>query len=64
MRVTLFDYGAGNLHSLAKALATAAANRDTWRTPKRLKRGTYTYFCRVHPFMRGAFRVKGKKAKR
>ena len=21
--------------------------------------GTYTYFCRVHPFMRGAFRVKG-----
>jgi len=19
--------------------------------------GTYTYFCRVHPFMRGAFRV-------
>ncbi len=24
MRVTLFDYGAGNLHSLAKAIATAA----------------------------------------
>ncbi|HYH95671.1 imidazole glycerol phosphate synthase subunit HisH [Hyalangium sp.] len=24
MRVTLFDYGAGNIHSLAKALATAA----------------------------------------
>ena len=22
-------------------------------------RGTYTYFCRIHPFMRGAFRVKG-----
>ena len=21
--------------------------------------GTYTYFCRVHPFMRGSFRVKG-----
>ena len=21
--------------------------------------GTYTYFCRIHPFMRGAFRVKG-----
>ena len=19
--------------------------------------GTYTYFCRIHPFMRGAFRV-------
>ena len=37
---------------------TAAANRDTWTTPKRLKAGTYTYFCRVHPFMRGAFEVK------
>ena len=24
--------------------------------------GTYTYFCRVHPFMRGAFRVVKKKA--
>ena len=37
---------------------TAAANRDTWTTPKGLKAGTYTYFCRVHPFMRGAFKVK------
>ena len=37
---------------------TAAANRKTWRTPTSLRRGTYTYFCRVHPFMRGAFRVK------
>ena len=38
--------------------ATAAANRNTWSTPKNLPRGTYTYFCRIHPFMRGAFRVK------
>jgi plastocyanin len=30
-----------------------------WRTPANLKPGTYTYFCRIHPFMRGAFRVKG-----
>jgi plastocyanin len=37
--------------------ATAAANRATWRTPKDLAPGTYTYFCREHPFMRGAFRV-------
>src|SRR3954447_5973943 len=36
---------------------TAAAQRATWQTPKSLKAGTYTYFCRVHPFMRGAFRV-------
>jgi plastocyanin len=40
---------------------TAAANRDTWRTPKWLKPGTYTYFCRIHPFMRGSFRVKPAK---
>ncbi len=38
---------------------TAAANRDTWSTPTTLGDGTYTYFCRVHPFMRGSFRVKG-----
>jgi hypothetical protein len=29
-----------------------------WRTPRDLRPGTYTYFCRIHPFMRGAFRVK------
>jgi len=39
---------------------TAAANRATWTTPKGLKAGTYTYFCRVHPFMRGAFEVEPK----
>jgi plastocyanin len=40
--------------------ATAAANRDSWRTPRNLKPGTYTYFCKIHPFMRGAFRIKGR----
>ena len=29
-----------------------------WTTPANLGPGTYTYFCRIHPFMRGAFRVK------
>jgi plastocyanin len=38
---------------------TAAANRVSWSTPATLTPGTYAYFCRVHPFMRGAFRVKG-----
>jgi hypothetical protein len=37
---------------------TPASNRQTWKTPKLLKQGTYTYFCRIHPFMRGSFRVK------
>jgi plastocyanin len=43
---------------------TAAANRATWRTPRTLKAGTYTYFCKIHPFMRGAFRVKGRPVRR
>jgi len=42
---------------------TPAANRNTWKTPRTLKPGTYTYFCRIHPFMRGAFRVVGKNGK-
>jgi plastocyanin len=42
---------------------TPAANRNTWKTPKSLGAGTYTYFCRIHPFMRGAFRVVGAHGK-
>jgi hypothetical protein len=38
--------------------ATAASNKHVWKTPKNLPRATYTYFCRIHPFMRGSFRVK------
>ena len=38
---------------------TAAAQRPDWYSPKDLRPGTYTYFCRVHPYMRGAFRVPG-----
>ena len=40
----------------------AAAERADWYAPSDLEPGTYTYFCRVHPFMRGAFRVKGESA--
>jgi hypothetical protein len=36
-----------------------ATGRLQWTTPGNLDPGTYTYFCRIHPFMRGAFRVKG-----
>ena len=54
------DFDSGELGFGPKNF-TAAANRDTWRTPKGLKVGTYTYFCRVHPFMRGAFKVKPKR---
>ena len=33
------------------------ADRISWSTPPTLPAGTYTYFCRIHPFMRGSFRV-------
>jgi plastocyanin len=33
------------------------ANRVDWAIPTDLDPGTYTYFCRIHPSMRGAFRV-------
>ncbi len=52
-------FDSGNL-GFGPAFATAAANRDKWRTPRGLDEGTYTYFCKIHPFMRGAFRVKGQ----
>ena len=42
---------------------TPAANRNTWDTPKSLRPGTYTYFCRIHPFMRGSFLVVSDKGK-
>ncbi len=33
------------------------AGRLDWQTPATLPPGVYTYFCRIHPFMRGAFDV-------
>jgi plastocyanin len=51
----------GNQGSIGNA---PAANRDTWQTPKDLPAGTYTYFCRIHPFMRGAFRVEAQNSPR
>ncbi|MCU1389513.1 MAG: hypothetical protein JWL72_2851, partial [Ilumatobacteraceae bacterium] len=39
------------------AVGPPTAGRVTWSTPTDLPDGTYTYFCRIHPSMRGAFRV-------
>jgi plastocyanin len=41
-----------------------AADRASWKTPQDLPSGTYTYFCRIHPFMRGAFRVEPQSGPR
>ena len=49
--------GAGNYDSGQLGPDTPAIGNLSWSTPAGLKPGTYTYFCRIHPFMRGVFRV-------
>jgi hypothetical protein len=49
--------GAGNYDSGQLGFGTPAVDRLNWSTPASLKPGTYTYFCRIHPFMRGVFRI-------
>ena len=46
---------------LVGIIASGCVGTVVYRTPKSLTPGTYTYFCRIHPFMRGAFRVVPKK---
>jgi len=50
------DFDSGNLGYGPPGL-TAASNRNSWSTPATLPAGTYSFFCRIHPFMHGAFRV-------
>jgi plastocyanin len=50
-------YGTG----LSTGVTTGSNEYTTPPLPKAGK--TYTYFCRIHPFMRGSIRVKGKKHK-
>jgi plastocyanin len=60
-----FDSGELGFNGNQGAIGNApATNRDTWQTPKDLPTGTYTYFCRIHPFMRGAFRVESQSSPR
>jgi hypothetical protein len=49
--------GAGNFDSAQLGIGTPASGSLSWTTPANLKPGVYTYFCRIHPFMRGAFRI-------
>ena len=55
------DRGRGRAVRVGHARQRGAAGdraRSSGRRPTNLSPGTYTYFCRIHPFMRGAFRVK------
>ena len=46
---------------LVKILKRGCIGTVTWKTPANLDPGTYTYYCRIHPFMRGAFNVVPKR---
>jgi len=55
---TRFDSGQlGYGKGLGNSEVTTGSNQFT--TPAFTKPGTYTYFCRIHPFMRGSIRVRG-----
>jgi hypothetical protein len=49
--------GPGNYDSAQLGVGTPASGSLSWKSPANLRPGTYTYFCRIHPFMRGVFRV-------
>lgn len=53
-----FQFDSGQLGTLPGPQKAPTVDRTWWETPKTLPRGTYTFFCRIHPLMRGAFRVK------
>jgi len=49
--------GPGNYDSGQLGGALPAVGRLSWSTPAALGPGTYTFYCRIHPFMRGVFRI-------
>jgi hypothetical protein len=49
--------GTGGYDSGQLGEGTPAVGRLAWSTPKSLAPGTYFFFCRIHPFMRGVFRI-------
>jgi plastocyanin len=49
--------GAGNFDSGQLGIGTPAIGKLSWSTPTNLPPGTYTFYCRIHPFMRGVFRI-------
>ncbi len=67
VRPDRFGAEAGRLKRMRRSLTAKIARtrqrvrslkRRTWETPSDLPPGTYTSFCRIHPVMRGAVRVK------
>jgi hypothetical protein len=52
-------YGGGGFDSGELGIGTPGKGSLSWSTPTNLKPGTYTFFCRIHPWMRGVFRIVG-----
>jgi hypothetical protein len=49
--------GPGGYDSGQLGLGAPATGKLSWSTPTSLRPGTYTFYCRIHPFMRGVFRI-------
>ena len=49
--------GGSGFDSGELGIGVPGVGRLTWNTPANLPPGTYTFFCRIHPWMRGVFRI-------
>jgi len=50
--------GAGGFDSGELGVGVPGVGTLSWSTPKNLPPGTYTFYCRIHPWMRGVFRIQ------
>jgi hypothetical protein len=50
--------GSGNFDSGELGVGLPGVGSLSWSTPKNLPPGTYTFYCRIHPWMRGVFRIQ------
>ena len=58
------DERCATIGGLTGAIRSGCIGTTVYETPPDLRPGTYAYFCRTHPFMRGAFRgVKKGRAR-
>jgi plastocyanin len=56
------DFDSGQLGYGPGASGEVTTGSNEYKTPPLTKKGkTYTYFCRIHPAMRGSIRVQGKR---
>ena len=59
------EFDSGQLgYGTGLSTEVTTGSQPVYTTPPLTKPGkTYTYFCRIHPFMRGSIRVAGGKPK-